>query len=258
MTLVRRIALSCMLVATAAIPSTAGSQTETGVNRQALEPLPRELEISLALSAAPPYLRSAVAVYVLDPAAGYLLARTGSNGFTCYVQRTDYTRAYYSDRYIVPECQDAEGTRSIVPVEFDVERLRAEGRLSPDELKLEILQRFKDGVYHSPSRPGVAYMLAPVAQLNGGPIATVTVPVNMPHFMFFAPNLSSGDIGGGPLMGPYPYIVNSGPMGYVIVNVGDAEKARINRDSQSLLKEACSYRSYLCLGDKAAHDQHHQ
>jgi hypothetical protein len=100
-------------------------------------------------------------VFVLDPAKGYVLERQGPNGFTCYVQRTDYTREEYGDSYFAPECQDAEGTRSIVPVEFDIERIRAEGKLGLAALKQEISRRFKDGVYHSPARPGIAYMLSP-------------------------------------------------------------------------------------------------
>jgi hypothetical protein len=78
-------------------------------------------------------------------------------------------REDYSDGYIAPECQDPEGTKSIVPVEFDIERLRAEGKLSPAELKQQIIRKFKDGVYHSRARPGIAYMLCPVVRLYGGP-----------------------------------------------------------------------------------------
>ena len=57
-----------------------------------LEGLPKAFEIHLALSAAPQYLRAGATVYVLDPARGYILERKGTNGFTCYVQRTDYRR----------------------------------------------------------------------------------------------------------------------------------------------------------------------
>lgn len=54
--------------------------------------LPVPLEVDLAISAAPPHLRAGAAVYVLDPSHGYTLERKGTNGFTCYVQRTDYLR----------------------------------------------------------------------------------------------------------------------------------------------------------------------
>ena len=116
-------------------------------------------------------------------------------------------REDYSDGYIAPECQDPEGTKSIVPVEFDIERLRAEGKLSPAELKQEIIRKFKDGVYHSPARPGIAYMLCPVVRLYGGPGSRDTAAMNMPHYMFFVPNLDAKEVGAGPVMGPYPYFI---------------------------------------------------
>jgi hypothetical protein len=212
-----------------------------------LKPLPRPLEIRLALSAAPSHLRAEATVFVLDPAPGYVLERQGTNGFTCYVQRTDYTREDYGDSYFAAECQDAEGTKSVVPVEFDIERPRAEGKLGPAELKQEIVRRFKDGVYHSPARPGIAYMLSPVARLYAGPGSGETVAMNMPHYMLFMPNLTAKDIGAAPVMGPYPYFINPGPMAHVILNVGATEKAQIDRDSEGLLKEACAYSSGFCI-----------
>jgi hypothetical protein len=252
----RQVVCSALLVMVSAAPCRSQAQPTAGAERSGLDQWPHDLETTLALSAAPPYLRSEATVYVLDPAQGYVLAKKGSNGFTCYVQRTDYTRAYFRQDYVVPECQDAEGSRTIAPVEFEVERLRAAGKLSPSDIRDKVAEGFRVGVYHSPSRPGIAYMLAPVAQLNGGPGALVTVPMNMPHIMFFAPNLSSGDVGGGPLMGTYPYIVNSGPMAYMIVNVGETEKARIHTESRNLLSQACDYRAYLCLRDSGP--EHHE
>src|SRR5215831_11971337 len=128
----------------------------------ALDRLPHDLEVRLALSALPPHLRADATIFVLDPARGYALERQGSNGFTCFVERTDYVRAQFRDDLLVPICFDPEGTRTIEPVSFDVARLRAEGRFSAEELKAEITRRFKDGVYRSPTRPGISYMIAPV------------------------------------------------------------------------------------------------
>jgi hypothetical protein len=121
--------------------------------------------------------------HLLDPAKGYALERKGANGFTCYVERTDYLREDYGNGFIVPECQDPEGSRTIVPVEFDVERLRAEGKLSPAELKKEIERRFKAGEYHAPARPGIVYMLSPVARLYGDPNSRTTV-ANEPSSLY--------------------------------------------------------------------------
>jgi hypothetical protein len=183
---------------------------------------------------------------VLDPASGYHLERNGTNGFTCYVQRTDYTREDFNDGYIVPECQGPEGGKAIVPVEFDIEQLRASGAMSPHELKLEIERRFKTGIYHAPSRPGIAYMLSPVLGLYAGRAKTTTV-MNMPHFMFYAPNLTKEEFGTGPIMGSYPYLINSGPMGYIILHAGAAEKAAINEAEADLLTAVCKYRASLCI-----------
>lgn len=218
--------------------------TEAANNRASQ--LPKSLEVALALSAAPPYLRTDATVFVLDPQNGYVLERQGTNGFTCYVQRTDYTREEFNDGYIVPECQGPEGTRSILPVEFDIEKLRAQGKFTPSELKVEIERRFQVGIYRAPDHPGVAYMLSPILGLYNGRTKT-TMTMNMPHFMFFAPNLTKQDVGGGPVMGSYPYLISPGPMAYMIVHAGMSERAGINAESESLLKEACEFRASLCM-----------
>jgi hypothetical protein len=38
-----------------------------------------------------------------------------------------------------------------------------------------------------------------------------------------------------------------GPMGYMFLHAGAAEKARINAESANLLKAACEYRSAFCM-----------
>ena len=77
--------------------------------------LPRDLEIELALNAAPPHLRDAATVLVLE-ASGYVTGRAGSNAFTCIVSRRGGD--------IVPICWDAEGARTMVPIEVEAARLR--------------------------------------------------------------------------------------------------------------------------------------
>jgi hypothetical protein len=247
--------LTCLLVVGATVGS--AQQSSVGASANSLEPLPRDLETKLALSALPPYLRADATLYVLDPTRGYVMARKGTNDFTCFVERTDWVREDYRNDLLIPECFDAEGTRTIVPVSFDVARLRAEGKLTAHELKGEITRRFQDGSYHSPARPGLSYMLSPVQRLYGGPTSKETRTVNMPHFMFYAPNLTSKDIGGGPVMGRYPYLVNPGPHAYMIVNVGETEKAQINQEESDLLKEVCAYRAAFCLRERSQMGQVH-
>ena len=59
----------------------------TGSDR--LEKMPVGLETDYALSALPPHLRSEATVYLLDPQRGFYIGRQGTNGFICFVSRTD-------------------------------------------------------------------------------------------------------------------------------------------------------------------------
>src|SRR3981081_3249589 len=64
---------------------------------------PRELEIELALNAAPAHLRDGAAVWVLD-STGYVKAREGRNAFSCIVSRRGGD--------VFPVCWDAEGAKA--------------------------------------------------------------------------------------------------------------------------------------------------
>src|SRR5262252_9067007 len=132
------------------LPVRRGGQAVTSSSENVPEAMPKDPEVRLALSALPPYLRSDATVYVLDPAKGYAAEQKATNDFTCLVERTDWVRADFRNDLFIPECFDAEGTRTIVPVAFDVARLRAEGKLTPEQLKEEISRRFRDGTYRSP------------------------------------------------------------------------------------------------------------
>jgi hypothetical protein len=66
--------------------SAQNKRTPHGPNK--IEPLPRDLEIPLALSALPPHLGDNATVYVLNPAKGFEVARQGTNGFHALVART--------------------------------------------------------------------------------------------------------------------------------------------------------------------------
>lgn len=82
---VQRIALSLCL----SFSVTANAQiTSTQKTTYKVDPLPRDLEIQLALSALPTHLRSDTTVYVLNPDMGFEVARKGTNGFHAFVART--------------------------------------------------------------------------------------------------------------------------------------------------------------------------
>ena len=94
--------------------------------------LPRPLEIELALSAAPKHLRDTATVWVLEQ-TGYTTAQHGSNAFTCLVIR----RA--GDLF--PVCWDAEGARSLLPLDVDDAQMRLSGK-SGAEIEAIVGQRF--------------------------------------------------------------------------------------------------------------------
>lgn len=214
-----------------------------------LEKMPQSLEVRFALSALPPHLRGATTTYVLDPAAGYVLAEKGTNGFTCIVMRTEWAwpQLAFRDDIYVPICYDAEGSKKMLPVWLDAGRMRADG-LTPRQVYGEIMNKFSDGTYQKPARTGISYMTAPLMRSYPAPDATQVMTMTAPHYMFYAPNVKDSDIGGKPLS-QYPFVLPQGPGPHdvIILLVGEAEKAKIVADSADLLNELCSYRKYLCL-----------
>jgi hypothetical protein len=186
--------------------------------------LPRALEIELALSAAPTHLRDGATVWVLDK-SGYAIAKKGGNPFACVVSR----RA--GDLF--PVCWDAEGTRSLLPLDVEDAQLRLSGK-SGSEIEAIVMERFKSGQYHAPSRAGIAYMLSPIRYRideHGG----VTRTTSNPHLMFYGPNLTDSDIGG--VRGAFVFINRVGPDGMMIVPVGQKEREAIVSDAQSLIAQ---------------------
>jgi hypothetical protein len=223
----------------------------------ALEAMPRDLEMKFALSALPPQLRDQASVYVLNPGKGYVSVRTGTNGFTCIVERTEWMREDFRNDIYTPLCYDAEGTKNQLKVYMDVAELRAKG-MSAAKIKMEIERRFKDNIYKAPARAGLSYMVAPIMRTYPSPLPTdkMVVTMSMPHIMYYAPGLSAGDIGATRPPSPYPFILEQGPQGYMIQLIGETESARILSDNKDLVSELCSYKNILCLNAPPAGHAH--
>ena len=225
----------------------------------AIERMPAALETRYALSALPPAMRDQAAVYLLDPAKGYQLARKGTSGFTCIVERTAWERADFRNDIYVPLCYDAAGTRTYLKVIMEAAALRAVG-VSPAALKVEIEKRYRDGTYVAPDRPGLSYMVAPVMRTWMLPDGQVhTMP--MVHLMFYAPNLADADIAGTPGLEPLrAFVFEEGlpQQRYMIVFAGETERARILSDERALLGDLCAYRSVLCLPAASASVREHR
>jgi hypothetical protein len=149
----------------------------------------REQEIELALKAAPIHLRKEATVFVFGK-SGYEKVRTGSNGFTCMVNRDGLQNG---DSSVHPTCWDAEGSRTILPVMLRVGELLARNKTAA-EIKSDIDEGFTQGRFHSPTKAGIAYMLAGDVKFDqkSGELSTVEFP---PHYMIYAPGVSNADIG---------------------------------------------------------------
>ena len=235
----------------------AGLLVSLGANpRNAIEPLPRDLAIQLALSALPPHLRDAATVYVLNPARGFEVARPGTNGFHAFVARTgddtfrgEWPLTKYRDDILYPIAFDNAGAKAQMRIFFDAAELQAKGTPAA-ELKRIMQQRLKAGFYPAPARAGVAYMLSPVLRTYVNPDANDTVlTANVPHVMYYAPNVSNQDIGGAqPKPGSlYPFVILHGPHGYSIQFLGVTETAAVNREYGDMLARLCSVKQAWCL-----------
>jgi len=133
-----------------------------------VEPLPRDLEMELALSALPPHLRDQATVYILNPKRGFEIARKGANGFHTFVARTTsdvykgaWSFAEYPDDLLIPIAFDSAGAKANMRPLFDIARMQVEGVPSIKAQRI-IKERYQSGAYKAPERAGVSYMLSPV------------------------------------------------------------------------------------------------
>jgi len=144
-----------------------------------------EEQTRLALSTAPPEISSRASLYVLG-STGYQHVRTGSNGFSCLVER-EFLEA------IEPVCYDAEGSATTLQARLYREELRAQG-LPEDDVRQRVEAGYRDGRFHAPRKPGIVYMLAP-EQWSWNPFAKKFWKAP-PHFMLHAPFATQDDVGG--------------------------------------------------------------
>jgi hypothetical protein len=184
------LVLACVLSAVNVWGLPLPANSRTPINPSDLQPLiNREQEIDLALKAGPVHLRKDATVFVFSK-TGYEKVRSGTNGFNCLVNRDGLQNG---DTLVHPTCWDAEGSRTILPVMLRVGELLAQEK-SADEIRRDIDDGFAQGRFQSPSKAGVAYMLAGDIKFDqkSGKLSTVEFP---PHYMIYAPGVTNADIG---------------------------------------------------------------
>ncbi|MEM9027965.1 MAG: hypothetical protein AAGC70_06320 [Pseudomonadota bacterium] len=219
--------------------------------------LPRDLEIELALSALPEDLQAKATIYVRDPQKGFVVHRSGSNGWSTFVARTsvrfyeaDWAYAYPTDQ-LIPQAHDRTGmTHNVVPY-FDLEKLRIDG-VSAKRAKHIIRKRFKDGTYTAPPRGGFSYMLAPIHRAYLAPAESGKVfTTSFPHHMPYAPHMPTRNLG---MMDPKHRSGtldhgghDTGPHGYLYFMVQPDQAKAIRARYAALLKRLCDHHANWCL-----------
>ena len=224
-----------------------------------IEPLPRDLEIQLALSALPPHLRDNATVYVLNFDKGFEVARKGTNGFHALVARTgddtfrgDWPLTEYRDDILYPIAFDKAGTRAQMRIFIDAAEMQAKGTPAI-ELKKIMKDRLKTGFYKAPERAGISYMLSPVLRTYFNPDESdKAYTANFPHVMYYAPDVSDADIGAGELAGMYPFVILHGHHGYMVQPLGLTERAAVTKEYEEMLGRLCTIKAVWCLPKEKA------
>lgn len=241
-----------LLFITVSLPARTWAQ-----NAAQLDKMPADLETQLALSALPQHLRAGATVYLLDPAKGLYLAHQGSNGFVCFVSRTEWEWGEFRKDLYAPMGFDPEGARTNFRPYLDVAAMRASGKFTPAQIKDTVMSRIRKGTYKAPSRTGICYMLAPIMRVyTGMPGDEHVMTMSMPHFMFYAPNVTAADIGADQNSATGPWVVNpgntvlgnhKGPWGYIIVPAREEDASKIRQSGKDLLRRLAAYSPYFKL-----------
>ncbi len=145
--------------------------------------LPRDRELALARSAAPPAVSRDATIMVLT-ARGFEVGVNGG-GVTCVVNRSH-------PESLEPHCFDVEASATVLPMELRRTGLLLAGK-SGDEIEREIAAGLLSGKYRLPRRPAMSYMMSVEQVLyddDGRRVGQWK-----PHLMIYYPHLTSADLG---------------------------------------------------------------
>jgi hypothetical protein len=257
------------IIAGLLLPLLAAGQGQHTSEGNKVEPLPRDLEMQLALSALPSHLRDKATVYVLNPDKGFEVARKGTNGFHALVARTGddtfrgtWPLTQYRDDILYPVSFDEAGAKAQMRVFFDAAEMQAKGT-PPEQLKKIIQERYKTKYYKAPERAGISYMLSPILRTYTNPDGDENViTADLPHVMFYAPNVSNEAVGGAlpkpeefhHLMEhgqwqntPDEFVIMQGPHGYMVHFRGVTEREAITKEYDEMLARLCKIKDAWCL-----------
>jgi hypothetical protein len=158
----------------------------------------RNAEISLARSAAPDAISRDATVLVLGK-QGYETAVTGTNGFTCVVERSWMSPLdspeFWNPKLRGPICYNPAAVRSILPYTINRTKLVLAG-LSKAQLKADIQRAVTQHELPMPAPGAMSYMLS-----KSGYLAD-SVGHWYPHLMFHIPQTAGATWGANAVCSP--------------------------------------------------------
>ena len=175
-----------------------------------------DVEISLALSAAPEHISSDATILVFD-GNNYREARAGKNGFVCLVERAwagqfYYVGAFWDPQIRSPICYNAEAAENVLPVYLFRTRLALSG-MSRDEIRDAVSAAVASGEFKAPSGTAMSYMM------SAGQYLHPDIGRWLPHLMIWMPYTAQDSWGPNQLAGPDPVVFRNpgGPFAMVVI-----------------------------------------
>jgi len=220
--LTRHLALLGALIALGGTALHAQQSTYPPIDRYLM---PRDAELALARSAAPPNISDHATIKVLTR-SGFTIAHQGDNGAVCMVMRgfsaPTYTPAQFRDLVYdatvrAPICFTAPAAKVAMPYYELRTTLALEGK-NPEQIAGALKTAYANGTL--PHRDGMtmAYMWSAHQHLASG------IGAWHPHVMLFAPNYDNAMVGGNAFGSPMPQLTDDAgtPFSVVVIPVDDA------------------------------------
>ena len=186
--------------------------------------MPRDAEIALARTAAPPNVADRATVKVLTT-SGFVVAQQGDNGNVCMVMRgfsaPTYTPAQFRDLVYdptvrAPICFTAPAARTAMPYYELRTRLALAGK-APDQIAVAVKAAYANGALPRRDVATFAYMWSAHQHLASG------INAWHPHMMIFVPEYENAMVGSNAFGSPLPQVSDDAgtPFTVVVIPVDD-------------------------------------
>jgi hypothetical protein len=169
--------------------------------------MPRDAEVGLARTAAPPNITGRATIKVLT-ASGYQVAQEGDNGFVCVVMRgwsaptftpAPFRDLVYDPRVHAPICFNPVAARTVLPLQELRARLGMEGK-GPDQIAQGVQAAYARGDLPRMEGVGFAYMWSADQYL------APAIGAWHPHIMVYTPYYVNSMLGGNEFGGQLPFV----------------------------------------------------